>query len=62
MLHMAGYGRRFDWGFHDEENNNKGSYNDPTLYSSCMTTVESRPGHRHKYCDTKQVIGSTDGM
>ena len=54
-LHMAGYGTHFDWGFHDEDNKNEGSFNDPPLYSSCMTTVESRPGYRHKYCDTTQV-------
>ena len=59
---MAGYGKRFDFGFHDKQNENEGTYPDPTTYSSCMTTIESRPNYRYKYCDTKQVLISIHGL
>ena len=55
---IGGYGKRFQWGNYKDGNNEiiTGDFESPTKYSSCMTTVESRPGYRHKYCDTKQVI------
>ena len=33
----------------------KGTLDNPTTYSSCMTTIESPVNSRFQYCDTKEV-------
>ena len=55
-LHQAGFGRRSQFGFHDTKKTQIGTFDNPTMHSSCMTAVESPPGYRYKYCDTLQVF------
>ena len=52
---MAGYGTQFQFGYHDEEREDPGTYYNPTKYSSCMTTEEGPPESRFEYCDTEKV-------
>ncbi len=51
----AGWGDRFQFGFHDVEEKKGGTFDNPTTYSSCMTTIESPINSRFQYCDTKDV-------
>ena len=53
-LHQAGFGSRSEFGFHDS--GEIGTFNNPTMHSTCMTTVESPPGSRYKYCNTLEVF------
>ena len=46
---------RFEFGHHDEELHDEGTYNNPTLHSSCRTTHESPIGSRYRSCDTVEV-------
>ena len=55
-LHTAGFGRRSQFGFHDPEKTQIGTFDNPTVHSTCMTAVESPPGYRYKYCNTLQVF------
>ena len=55
-LHQAGFGRRSQFGFHDTKKTQIGTFDNPTMHSSCMTAVESPPGYRYKYCNTLQVL------
>ena len=57
-VHVAGWGDRFDFGFHDKTRKRKGTYNNPTTYSSCVTTHESPFKSQFQSCDTKEVISS----
>ena len=56
-VHIAGWGRRFDFGYHDVNKEYKGTYLRPTLHSTCKTTEESPIGSRFKSCDTIEVAG-----
>ena len=54
-LHQAGFGPRSEFGFHDDKKTQIGTFDNPTMHSSCMTAVESPPGYRYKYCNTQEV-------
>ena len=54
-MHIAGWGKRFDWGHHDVNRKSKGTYAVPTLHSTCKTTQESPIGSRFRSCDTIEV-------
>ena len=54
-MHIAGWGKRFDWGYHDENRKYQGTYAAPTLHSTCKTTQESPIGSRFRSCDTFEV-------
>ena len=54
-MHVAGWGRRFDWGYQDKNSEFKGTYDLPTLHSACKTTQESPIGSRFRSCDTIEV-------
>ena len=51
----AGWGRRFEFGYHDKKRENQGTFDSPTLHSACKTTEESPVGSRFKSCDTIEV-------
>ena len=55
-VQVAGWGRRFDFGYHDREMKRKGTYDNPTTYSACMTTHESPAPLQYESCNTKEVI------
>ena len=55
-LHQAGFGPRSEFGFHDDKKTQIGTFDNPTMHSSCMTAVESPPGYRYKCCNTLQVF------
>ena len=55
-VHQAGFGPRSEFGFHDDKKTQIGTFDNPTMHSSCMTAVESPPGYRYKYCNTLQVF------
>lgn len=55
-MHVAGWGKRFDFGHHDKEMEIEGTYDSPTRYSSCMTTSESPAASQFQKCDTIDVI------
>ena len=59
-LHQAGFGRRSQFGFHDTKKTQIGTFDNPTMHSSCMTDVESPPGYRYKYCNTLQVFNQNN--
>ena len=46
----AGWGIRFEFGYHDIKRENKGTFDSPTLHSSCKTTEESPVGSRKSCC------------
>ena len=57
-VHLAGWGIRFQFGpiaepTPSEATPEEGTFEKPSTYSSCMTTVESPENSRFKYCDTK---------
>ena len=57
-VHTAGWGNTFQFGPITERTPSnpdpaEGTFEKPTTYSSCMTTVESPEISRFKYCDTK---------
>ena len=53
---VAGWGDRFEFGTKRTlVGTAKGTYEDPSRYSSCMTTHESPVDARFKYCDTEEV-------
>ena len=57
-VHIAGWGYRFQFGPLAEPTSSDptpavGTFEYPSTYSSCMTTVESPEDARFKYCDTK---------
>ena len=54
-VQIAGWGRRFDFGYHDFERTRKGTYDDPTMYSACMTTHEGPEPLQYESCNTKEV-------
>ena len=51
----AGWGMRFEFGYHDSKRENQGTFDTPTLHSSCKTTEESPVGSRFRSCDTIEV-------
>ena len=51
----AGWGRRFEFGYHDKKRENQGTFDSPTLHSACKTTEESPVGSRFRSCDTIEV-------
>ena len=55
-VHVAGWGKRFDFGYHDKEMEIEGTYDSPTRYSSCMTTSESPVASQFQRCDTIEVV------
>ena len=54
-VHIAGWGKRFDFGYHDVNKEHQGTYAWPTLHSTCKTTQESPIGSRFRSCDTIEV-------
>ena len=54
-VHIAGWGRRFDFGYHDDEMEQEGTYDRPTLYSACQTTHESPDESQYRMCNTIEV-------
>ena len=54
-VQIAGWGTRFDFGYHDREMTRKGTYDNPTTYSACMTTHESPAPLQYESCNTKEV-------
>ena len=57
-VHVAGWGKRFDFGHHDKAKKIEGTYDNPTTYSSCVTTHESPFKSQFQSCDTIEVISS----
>ena len=57
-MHVAGWGKRFEFGFHDETMKSEGTYDNPTTYSTCVTTHESPVGSQFQSCDTIEVVSS----
>ena len=57
-MHVAGWGKRFEFGYHDKAGIMEGTYNDPTTYSSCVTTHESPVRSQFQSCDTIEVVSS----
>ena len=55
-VQIAGWGNRFGFGYHDPKMLRKGTYDDPTMYSSCMTTHESPRISQYQRCNTLEVI------
>ena len=58
IVQTAGWGLRFEFGHHNansEGNYVKGTYDLPTLHSTCKTTEESPVGSRFRSCDTIEV-------
>ena len=55
-MHVAGWGKRFEFGFHDETMKSEGTYDNPTTYSSCVTTHESPVRSQFQSCDTIEVV------
>ena len=55
-VHVAGWGQRFDFGYHDRGMKQEGTYDHPTKYSSCMTTSESPVASQFQRCDTIEVV------
>ena len=53
-VHTAGWGLQFEFGEPMYEGPAP-TYENPSTYSSCMTTVESPIGSRLQYCDTREV-------
>ena len=51
----AGWGLRFEFGYHDIKRKNIGTFDSPTLHSACKTTEESPVGSRFRSCDTIEV-------
>ena len=54
--YQAGFGLRSQFGFHDPKGARIGTFDDPTIHSSCMTALESPPGSRYRYCNTLEVF------
>ena len=50
---IAGYGRQFVFGKHLDQS--PGTEDDPSMYSSCMTSEKGPLDSRFKYCDTSKV-------
>ena len=50
---IAGYGSQFVFGRHSDQS--PGTEDDPSIYSSCMTSEKGPVDSRFKYCDTSQV-------
>ena len=57
-VHVAGWGKRFNFGYHDKTRKIEGTYDNPTTYSSCVTTHESPVESQFQSCDTVEVISS----
>ena len=53
---VAGWGKRFDFGNHDKTRKSEGTYDNPTTYSSCVTTHESPVRSQFQSCDTIEVV------
>ena len=51
----AGWGNRFEFGYHDKKREKVGTFDSPTLHSACKTTEESPVGSRFRSCDTIEV-------
>ena len=51
--YAGGYGRKFTFGKHPDDTD--GTENNPSNYSSCMTSEKGPSNSWFKYCDTKQV-------
>ena len=51
--YIAGYGIKFAFGKHSDQS--RGTENNPSTYSSCMTSEKGPLDSRFKYCNTKQV-------
>ena len=54
-VQTAGWGLRFEFGYHDANSEYKGTYELPTLHSTCKTTEQSPVGSRFRSCDTIEV-------
>ena len=55
VVKTAGWGTRFQFGYRDKDQNDVGTLDKPTMYSSCMTTIESPMDSRFQYCNTIEV-------
>ena len=51
--YTAGYGKKFAFGDHSDQS--PGTEDNPSKYSSCMTSEKGPFDSRFKYCDTSQV-------
>ena len=51
--YIAGYGSKFVFGTHSDDS--PGTENNPSTYSSCMTSEKGPLDSRFKYCNTKKV-------
>ena len=59
LVHIAGWGRRFYFGYTKlGDSYTIGTFDKPSIHSSCMTNEYGPVGSRFRYCDTKKVIGS----
>ena len=50
---IGGYGIKFAFGTHSDKS--LGTENNPSKYSSCMTSEKGPVDSRFKYCDTSKV-------
>ena len=51
--YIAGYGSKFVFGTRSDQS--PGTQNNPSKYSSCMTSEKGPLNSRFKYCNTKKV-------
>ena len=51
--YIAGYGSKFVFGTRSDQS--PGTQNNPSTYSSCMTSEKGPLNSRFKYCNTKKV-------
>ena len=54
--YTAGYGTKFAFGDHSDQS--PGTKDNPSKFSSCMTSEKGSLESRFKYCDTGQVSHS----
>ena len=60
VIHVAGWGAQFEFGYRykplSQFNYIEGTFENPTVYSTCITNSYSPKKSRFKYCNTTKVI------
>ena len=65
VIHVAGWGQPFKFGYKKQKYNPdtfelpkfiEGTFENPTVYSTCITNAYSPKESRFRYCDTIKVI------